>query len=666
MKDNTLEVIKQKILIKDLAEEFNAVPNGRGKILNCKFNPLRTEKTCSLKLHTDTNTYADYGDKSGSVIDFYMKATGMNLKDTIDELKSRLHESDYKDYTPTETIQNHYMTDKAVLNAFNSPFHQDLDITKHKDHLLTICPSYLPNQATFEDKDYFFSLAKWSKHNNTSLFKLPDLNGDCHTFKYRYKSFGEDKRKWVSLQGARAKYAYIRLTENPVTLILEGTRDFLNAVLCGYSVIALPMAGYEFTIEEKRLLEGRKCVFMDDDDGKNFMTPLFESSVCDKVLFNHKEFKKITKCESKDFSDYLYQFKSLATFKETFDGFIDTLQPAPVASWKDALSTSKTLLTLETLQNAPDVVELIKGFIFKGTVTVLHSKPGQGKSTLLLGLLNKMTTEKAIDNFIYFDADNPMSVLKNRLTKLTETFGDKMIYHTHTLNSIESLREEMKRLSLFKGQGKNTFIVIDTLGKFVNAMKDEEVKPFMDLACELRDKFGATVVIVHHSNKAKDENDNNIFRGSTVISGDCDFMWSLQRQGKEITLKNDKGRFEYFEKIKTKVDMQNYTVEIEGSYDYDVIEEAETVTTDKKDIDLYSYLRGKGWIAISTVKKHFGLHRDRNDTTIWDMIKADNNIKYEKSQNGGWKCCLIDNAPIITEYVMDEPIYSEVEIPDIF
>ena len=42
-----------------------------------------------------------------------------------------------------------------------------------------------------------------------------------------------------------------------------------------------------------------------------------------KIIFNHSKFKEITKCKSKDFSDYAYQFKSLKSFKDTFDNFIN-------------------------------------------------------------------------------------------------------------------------------------------------------------------------------------------------------------------------------------------------------------------------------------------------------------------------------------------------------
>ena len=95
-----------------------------------------------------------------------------------------------------------------------------------------------------------------------------------------------------------------------------------------------------------------------------------------------------------------------------------------------------------------------------------------------------------------------------------------MIYHTHTMSSVDTLKNEMERLCSYRGQGRDVLIVVDTLGRFVDVMKDDQVAPFMALGMALRDKFGATVVFIHHSNKVEDSSDNVIFRGSTHIHGE--------------------------------------------------------------------------------------------------------------------------------------------------
>lgn len=651
-----IELIKQKVSIEEMADKFGANPSRSGK---CKFNPLREEKTSSLHIYPQTNTYTDFGNPEGgsSVIDFYMNATGKDFSEAVKDLK------DFANITPEvkvvkRTYKKDYMDTESVDKAFNNPFWEDINLNKKEQlkHLLTVAPEWLFHEAQTEDKKDFSNIAKYSKNLKTSIYKLPNEDGNFYTFKYRYYTILDEVKKWVSLAGSKADYSYCRFKESEYLLIVEGTRDFLTALLCGYNVMAIPRAGFENINQD--LLANKKVIFLDDDDDRGFMKPLYEQVVTKKYYFEHNEFKKITKCKSKDFSDYLYQFKNLKEFKEAFDKFISDNKFKDVNNWQDNLSNSKTMLTLETLQNAPEVETLIDGFIFKGTATLLHSKPGQGKSTLLLGLLKKMINENKIDNFIYFDADNPMSVLKSRLSKLTDIFKERMIYHSHTLGTVQDLRDEMGRLCLYNQQGANTVVVIDTLGNFVtSANNDDEVKEIMDIVRNLRDKFGATVFVVHHSNKSKDENNNVVFRGSTNISAVVDFMWGIQRKQNTVTLKNDKGRFEYFEKIEADVDLANYDVEFNGSYQYEEYEEqpAEKEPEEVTAAEVINYLANqKDWVTISKIQKHFGYHRSKDKRDfIFNCLKEDTGVELDK-KGRGWSAFYTKTEPKVVEYDMKE------------
>ena len=343
----------------------------------------------------------------------------------------------------------------------------------------------------------------------------------------------------------------------------------------------------------------------------------------------------------------------MKNFKEAFDEVTKSN-----GTWLDGLKSSKSLLTIQALNDAPEVETLIDGFLFKGTATVLHSKAGQGKSSLLLAVLNKMISENTIDNFIYFDADNPMSVLKHRIGKLAETFGDRMIYHTHTLSSTEALKIEMERLCMFKSQGKNTFIVIDTLGKFVKSVNnDEEVKPFIDLVCRLRDEFGATVCLVHHSNKTKDDDDNVVFRGSSVIHGDTDFMWGLERKQNKVVLKNNKGRFEYFEKIEANVDIEKYLVDLKGSYEYETFDESQDEETEAPEltIEIIKEFIGDKKIGLKEIKSNFSGY---DKELLKNMLYENLNIHWTKEAGKTVYnpiYAAINTAPKIIEYESDLP-----------
>lgn len=118
----------------------------------------------------------------------------------------------------------------------------------------------------------------------TAVVLLPSYKGVAYTMRYRYKQVGDDTKKWVvALYDSNANYAYCRLNNNPITLIVEGTRDFLSALLCGYSVIAIPSAGFKNVDNE--WLKDRTCIFIDDDDGRNSMVGLYENAICEKDIF---------------------------------------------------------------------------------------------------------------------------------------------------------------------------------------------------------------------------------------------------------------------------------------------------------------------------------------------------------------------------------------------
>jgi len=653
MQDNQelIEKVKKETCIFELADQFGARPSANG---SCKHNPLRSERTCSLKLYRATNTYSDFGDEAGDVISFYMKATGCDFKKAIEDLSGENLEKPKK----LEPIKNNntYMLPEAIERAFNSIFHKNINFKNEQqlEKLKTIAPLWVYSEADKADLTFFKSITKWVQNLTTTIHKMPDRNDISHTMKYRYY-FDEEKNKmikWRTVTGTKSSYLYCRLTNRDTILIVEGARDFLTASLLGFDVVSLYSKNYKFTEDDYKLLENKKCIFM-DDKGETVIKDIYDKFSGEKIYFNHSAMNEITKCESKDLSDYLYHFESMKDFKEAFDEVTKSN-----GTWLDALKSSKSLLTIQALNDAPEVETLIDGFLFKGTATVLHSKAGQGKSSLLLAVLNKMISENTIDNFIYFDADNPMSVLKHRIGKLAETFGDRMIYHTHTLSSTEALKIEMERLCMFKSQGKNTFIVIDTLGKFVKSVNnDEEVKPFIDLVCRLRDEFGATVCLVHHSNKTKDDDDNVVFRGSSVIHGDTDFMWGLERKQNKVVLKNNKGRFEYFEKIEANVDIEKYLVDLKGSYEYETFDESQDEVSEAPEltIEIVKQFIGDKKIGLKEIKSNFSNY---DKELLKNMLYENLNIHWTKEAGKTVYnpiYSVINTAPKIIEYESDLP-----------
>ena len=89
MSNLTIEEIKQSLDIVELAEKYGAHPKRKtGKTILCKYNILRpTDKSSNLTLYPQTNTWTDFGNKSGSIIDFIMLAENITMQEAINRIK---------------------------------------------------------------------------------------------------------------------------------------------------------------------------------------------------------------------------------------------------------------------------------------------------------------------------------------------------------------------------------------------------------------------------------------------------------------------------------------------------------------------------------------------------------------------------------------------------
>lgn len=531
-----IELIKQNISIRSLAEKFNAKPDRSGK---CKHNPLRTEKTSSLQIYDNTNSWFDFGsDKGGSVIDFMVEINNCDVPEAINDLCALYGIDTDEDYKKpikeTEMImpKKEYMPVEAVRKAFNSPLHKNITLKDHSEILLSIVPEYVILEAETDDKIEFFNILKVAKPDGkeTAVVLLPNYKGVTHTMRYRYKQVGDETKKWVPLYGTSSNYAYCRLNNNPITLIVEGTRDFLSALLCGYSVIAIPSAGFKNIDNE--WLKDRICIFIDDDDGKNSMVGLYENAICEKIFFNHKKFKEITKCNSKDFSDYLYQFKDLKHFKDSFERFISEVKVETI-DWENSIDKIAKPVTKEVIEKAENTEWLIDYALIKNNISTIVGAPNVGKSAFSFACTNKLFETERIDKLIYFDADNPISYVKDRILNLINKYGEDRIKYYNGLNSSpKEMNEILSMLSSIKGGGEKVLIVIDSLKFFINGSMNEDkiVSPFFDTLKSIRDRFKATIIVLHHTRKSKDDDGKLTYNGSQTVEASTDNMIMLTKE----------------------------------------------------------------------------------------------------------------------------------------
>lgn len=663
---NRIDTIKHNYNIRDLAEQFGAKPNSAGK---CKFNPIREERTSSLQIYDDTNTFYDFGSGlSGDVISFYSEFYKIDLSETIERMLNGIgKDKEYFEQPKViESPKKEYMSVEAVRKAFNSPLHKNITLKDHREILDSIVPEYVILESNEDDKLEFFNLLKVAKPDGieTAVVLLPNYKGVTHTMRYRYKQVGDEIKKWVPLYGTSSNYAYCRLNNNPITLIVEGTRDFLSALLCGYSVIAIPSAGFENVDNE--WLKDRICIFIDDDDGKNSMVGLYENAICNKIFFNHKKFKEITKCNSKDFSDYLYQFKDLKHFKDSFEYSISLMKDEIIEiDWKSKIFEISKPITKEDIENVENQEFLYPELIIKNNITVIVSPPNTGKSALVFGIAKQLLKEEKINDLLFLDPDSPISYVKKSISNMVDEFGDKVSYFNGIKTDKFQMMDMLLSLTLMKQKvNEHTLIILDGLQFLINGeiSKDSNVKPFMETLQKVRDKFGATIILLHHTKRAKNENGDAEYLGTQIIETVTDNMIVANAKNNNLFLHILKSRADKKNNVYAiDIDFANKeikNVRLKGKKDE--IEAEQSEIPDEINVsDILDFMQDKK-VGLKELKAKFGKN-------VSDILKEYLGRYWNKKQNENDKFSpiywVINKSPTITEF---ETTLSDTDIMDIF
>ena len=649
-----------------VATSLGFEPYGRGNIISSKNNVIREEKTSSIKFYKDTNTWTDFGSKDGgSPIDLVMKALNKSTSEAIKFLKDEYNIDSKNDYEIVTVPQKKYPSPERVLAMFKATSYDDINYKKHKKHLIDIIPDYLIHEASEQDKKEFENLVRYDKVHDTCIVALPDEKGDIHTFRHRRKpNFDGEMVKWNAISGTKSNYPYCRLTTDKITLIVEGSRDFLTALMCGYSVIALPQANYQL---DNDLLKDRLCIFIDDDDGKDSMVKLYDDCVSEKIWFNHKEFKKITKCDSKDFTDYTYCFKDLKTFKDAFDNFIIS-EDIKVVNWKDTFFKGISPLTLEDIEAAQNQEFLYPELIIKNNITMIVAPPNAGKSALTYGITQSLLDDKKIENALFFDPDSSVGYVKDTIERLTKNYGDKFSYFNGIKSTIEDMVNALKSLTLMpKGSGDKTLIILDGLQFFSQGTigDDTSSKDFLLMLKLIRDRFGATIIVLHHTLKAADDNGKRNYIGSQIIEAITDNM---------LILSNNNGNVKAFVK-KSRSDKKDNMYDIDIDFATRVINSVEIGTDDEPQMEevvfiddddltnqIKTYLSNKeNKPFTSSINARF---KNVAKKEVIAKILKDNIDKLwsaEKAPFGKKYSLLYNSEPQITTYD-----YDSVEMPEMF
>lgn len=668
---NKIEYIKSNYTIRDLAEKFGAKPDRSGK---CKFNPIRAERTSSLHIYDDTNSFCDFGSNlTGDVITFFAEYHSLDISDTIESMLRDIGKTS-DDFVKQDKIielpKKDFKTPDAVRKAFDSPFHKQINIRDYSDILTSIVPEYVITESNTDDKIEFFNLIKVAKPDDkeTAVVLLPNYKGVAYTMRYRYKQVGDEIKKWVALYGTNSNYAYCRFNENPITLIVEGTRDYLSALLCGYSVVAIPSAGFKKIDNE--WLKDRTCIFIDDDDGRNSMIELYENAICEKIFFNHKKFKEITKCRSKDFSDYLYQFDNLEHFRNSFEYAISLMKNEAIESnWLDNIFKISEPITKDDIKNVENQEFLYPELLIKRNITTIVSPANTGKSALVFGMAKDLLNDNKVENVLFFDPDSSIGYVKNTINDLLDNYESKFHYFNGVKNDKSKMMDILLSMTLMKENvNKHTLIILDGLQFFINGeiSKDSNVKPFMETLQQIRDKFGATIILLHHTKRAKDESGNVEYLGTQIIETATDNMIVGTARNDKIFLYVKKSRSDKKNNVYSlDIDFANKeikNVKLKGKKDDLENDQNDEYKKGNFTIDdILDFMEDKK-VGLKELKSKFGKE-------VGEILKDNVGKYWNKKTNDKDKYSpiyyAIDNQPQIVEFNNDE-IYDSEALTSIF
>jgi len=166
---------------------------------------------------------------------------------------------------------------------------------------------------------------------------------------------------------------------------------------------------------------------------------------------------------------------------------------------------------------------LIEGFLAKRMITLIYADGGNGKSWCNFAIAKHCA--QIGQRVIYLDFDNPLSVLIDRnVDKLLVSQHDNLSYiqrskYPHTPQELLEQLNNQAVGQIFEGW----VFLFDSLRNFVNVKNDHQSMETMTKIMNLREA-GATVVILHHSNK-----DGRNYEGSNNIRNSVDNIYQLEK-----------------------------------------------------------------------------------------------------------------------------------------
>lgn len=212
----------------------------------------------------------------------------------------------------------------------------------------------------------------------------------------------------------------------------------------------------------------------------------------------------------------------------------------------------KRLITDEELEDLPDPQWLIDKCLPDGSLGLLYSKPGVGKTFLALDWVLSISSDRAWfdrrvnTGFAVYVAAEGLGGLKKRRTAWKQARGITRCPNVRYFRGSVRLRDpdEVRAfIALIQDSlGRDVrLIVFDTLARCVVGADENSAKDMGEIVASvdlIREQTGAAVLLVHHATKSKEG--PVVERGSSAISGAADVIVSLTENFDVIRLTCEK------------------------------------------------------------------------------------------------------------------------------
>lgn len=225
----------------------------------------------------------------------------------------------------------------------------------------------------------------------------------------------------------------------------------------------------------------------------------------------------------------------------------------------------ENIMTDEDYKKIADQKYYVPQFLPKCGLFMLAGDSGEGKSWIAFMLARRVLQESKSTKVLFFDLDSGATYTKKKVHILWELFGkDRFNFISQVKGDAETLNPKLEIAANM--DLTDTVVVLDSLSGFTagNINESAKIKPFLT-TCEKLRNAGATVILIHHTKKQKDDDGVSVYAGSFAIKGAMDALYMVMKDKNEITCHLEKSRGDY---VARKFEINNFEGMTADDIDY--------------------------------------------------------------------------------------------------